>query len=255
MKLLAISIIFGPSAVLLLCIEIGFRLGRWHRARFPTVNLVVTTTMEASVFGLMGLLVAFSFSGAGSRFDTRRSLVATEANAIGTAYLRLDLLPPAKQPQLRNDFREYVRSRLLVSQTASDTNAMNAALAKSRLIQMRIWIETAEALKDIGPAERTLLVSALNEMIDVTTTRSLAALSHPPVAVFIMLGLTVVASSALAGYSMALSGSRNWVFVLAFACIVGTAMYVILDYENPRIGLVRIDRFDAVLAQTLEQMK
>src|SRR5215471_4051451 len=116
--IIAVSLIFGIVAAILLCIELGYRFGRWHWAPSSSGSQTVSATIEASVFGLMGLLVAFSFSGAGSRFDIRRNLVAVEANAIGTAYLRLDLLPPERQPRLREYFREYVRSRLDVSQKA-----------------------------------------------------------------------------------------------------------------------------------------
>jgi hypothetical protein len=141
-----------------------------------------------------------------------------------------------------------------VSQKAADSDAMNAAIAKSGTIQSRIWSDAVDALKSSGPAERSLLLTSLNEMIGITTTRRVAALSHPPIAVFIMLGLTVITSSGLAGYSMAASSRRNWVFALAFAWILGIGLYVILDYEFPRIGLVRIDQFDSVLAKTLEDM-
>jgi len=61
--------------------------------------------VEGSVFGLLGLLIAFTFSGAAFRFDARRQLAVEETNAIGTAYLRLDLLPADKQPALRDSFR------------------------------------------------------------------------------------------------------------------------------------------------------
>jgi len=64
------------------------------------------------VFGLMGLLLAFSFSGAASRFDTRRELIGEEANVIDAAYLRLDLLPASAQPVLRQDFRDYLDARI-----------------------------------------------------------------------------------------------------------------------------------------------
>src|SRR5690349_3563574 len=87
-----------------------------------------------------------------------------------------------------------------VSQKAADSDAMNAAIAKSGTIQSRIWSDAVDALKNSGPAERSLLLTSLNEMIGITTTRRVAALSHPPIAVFIMLGLTVITSSGLAGY-------------------------------------------------------
>ena len=93
-----------PAMVLLL--EVGRRLRR-QRA-----EAIVSSAIEGAIFGLFGLLLAFTFSGAVSRFDTHRQLLTQEANDIGTAYLRLDLLPPQAQPELRQLFRDYTTSRL-----------------------------------------------------------------------------------------------------------------------------------------------
>ena len=78
---------------------------------------------------------------------------------------------------------------------------------------------------------------------------------HPPAAVFVVLALAVLASCCLAGYSMAPSGTRDWLVVVTFATVVGAAVYLIADYEYPRFGLVRIETFDQVLVDTLKQMK
>src|SRR5512138_761788 len=92
---------------MLLFIHAGRRIAAWQHTRRPNVIRGSTAAVDGAVLGLMGLLLAFTFSGAGTRFDARRKLVAEEANHIGTAYLRLDLLPPERQPKLREDFRRY----------------------------------------------------------------------------------------------------------------------------------------------------
>ncbi len=252
---LSVLVICGLIAGILLSIEVGHRLGLRRWARVGQSGRNVIPTMEASILGLMGLLIAFTFYGAGARFDLRRNLIAQEANAIGTAYLRIDLLPQEKQPLLRENFRKYLRSRLAVYQKIPDIKAVNAALDQSSALQNKVWKDAIEAMKESGPAEKSLVLTSLNEMIDITTTRTVAMMTHPPAAVFMMLFLTVIASSALAGYEMSAVGIRDWVFVIAFASVLGAAIYVTLDYEYPRIGLVRIDSVDTVLMQTLEEMK
>ena len=103
---------FNPSSAFLLLpamivlLEVGRRLRRQH------ADAVVSSAIEGAIFGLFGLLLAFTFSGAVSRFDTHRQLLTQEANDIGTAYLRLDLLPAQTQPELRQLFRDYTTSRL-----------------------------------------------------------------------------------------------------------------------------------------------
>jgi len=100
-----------------------------------------------------------------------------------------------------------------------------------------------------------LVLSSVNEMIDITTVRTVASLTHLPLAVFALLALTVMASSALVGYSESAYGAWDWTSVISFALVIGTAMYVILDYEYPRIGRIRVDPADRVLLQVLENMK
>lgn len=252
--MLASLIISGLIAVILLSMEAGHQIGLLRWARLPVNARTVSPTLEASVFGLMGLLITFTFYGAGARFDHRKTLIAQEANAIGTAYLRLDLLPEEAQPALRDDFRKYTRSRLAVYQAIPDIKAVKVALDRSEALQNKVWSKATEAAKGCGPAEKALVLSSLNEMIDITTVQTVALTTHPPVEVFAMLALTVVASSSLAGYTMSASGTRDWVFVAAFALVLGTALYVTLDYEFPRIGLMLIDPVDQLLVQTLEKM-
>src|SRR6185436_2662580 len=86
--------------------------------------------VEGAVFGLMGLLIAFTFASAAVRFETRRNLIVEEANDIGTAYLRVDLLPAEVQPALREAFRRYVDVRLEVYRKIPNLTAAQAELAR-----------------------------------------------------------------------------------------------------------------------------
>jgi hypothetical protein len=245
----------GLIGLVLLSLECGHRLGVRQRARSPHTIPNVNPTIEASVFGLMGLLIGFTFYGAGSRFDNRRSLAVKEANAIGTTYLRLDLLTAEFRPGLQEDFRAYLRSRLEIERKIPDIDAVRAAVHRSSTLQSSLWKSVVAAAKDVGPAEKSLVLSSLNETIDITTDRTVALITHPPIAVYVMLGLTVVTSSVLAGYTMSASAIRNWISTITIALVLGIALYVILDYEYPRVGLVRIDDTDQILVDALEKMK
>jgi hypothetical protein len=255
MVVLPILVVCGLFAAVLLSIEVGYRMGIRRRSRMPQNLKPIHPAVESSVFTLMGLLIAFTFYGAGSRFDARRNLMVREANAIGTTYLRLDLLPPETQPELRQDFRTYVRSRLDVYRKIADFKALDTALDQSVALQHSVWNKTVDATKGIGPAEKSLVLTTLNQMIDITTEQTVALVTHPPTAVFVMLALMVIASSALVGYTMSAFAVRDWVSTLIFALTVSIAVYVILDYEFPRVGFVRIDPVDQVLVETLKQMK
>jgi hypothetical protein len=253
--LLVFLIAFGLLAGMVSFMEIGRRLAarRLKDARGAGEGI---TAVDGAVFGLLGLLIAFTFSGASARFDTRRQLIVEEANAIGTAYLRLDLLPAAAQPPLRDSFRRYLDSRLAVYQKLPDIAAAKRELAESNRLQREIWREAVYAVRaeDAPPAAAILLLSALNAMIDITTTRTMATQMHPPMVVFVMLVGLALAASLLAGYGMAGSKMRSWFHMLGFALAIATAVYVILDLEYPRLGLIRVDAFDQALVDLRESM-
>jgi hypothetical protein len=99
-----------------------------------------------------------------------------------------------------------------------------------------------------------LLLPALNAMIDITTTRTMATQVHPPMVIFAMLFGLAVAASLLAGYGMTGSRVRSWFHMLGFALVMAVAIYVILDIEYPRLGLIRVDAFDQAMINLRESM-
>jgi hypothetical protein len=254
-RLLVTMLAGGLFVGILLLLEIGRRIGLRRLAQDSEGARVGLGVVDGAVFGLMGLLIAFTFSGAASRFVTRRQLVVEEANAIGTAYLRLDLLPTDAQPALREHFRRYVEARLEVYRKLPDIAAAMQELARATQIQGRIWTQAVVACQDGPPPATMLLLPALNAMIDITTTRTMTAQMHPPTVVFIMLGVLVLASSLVAGYSMAGGQPRSWVHMLAFAVIMAATVYVIVDIEYPRLGVIRVDAVDQVLVDLRESMQ
>ena len=244
-------------AGMLLFLEVGRRIGIRRRANDPEGVSAGVGTIDGAVFGLLGLLLAFTFSGAAARFDTRRQLIVEETNDIGTAYLRLDLLPVGAQSALRENFRQYVDARLETYRKLPDMAAATAALTRATKLQGDIWHQAVTACRaeDAAPSATMLLLPALNAMIDITTTRAMAAKTHPPEIVFMMLYGLALAGSLLAGYGMAGAKSRSWVHMLGFAATLAVSIYVILDLEFPRLGLIRVDSFDQALVELRESMK
>jgi len=244
-------------AVILALMEAGWRVGVRRRQQDPTGAHVGLAAIDGAVFGLMGLLVAFTFSGAASRFDARRQLIGEEANAIGTAYLRIDLLPAETQLRLRDDFRNYLDARLAYYNDLSSNNAAaKTELDRSALLQGKIWSESVAGCEKIGsPATTSLILSSLNDMIDITTTRAVALQTHPPTVVYWGLTVLILASALLAGYGMAEARDRSWLHLLLYSAILAVAVCVILDLEYPRFGLSRIDAADQVLMDLRNSMK
>jgi hypothetical protein len=253
--------VVGVFIAILFLLEAGRRIGMRDHAKDPENAGKGLGPLEGAVFGLMGLLIGFTFSGAGSRFDARRQLIADETNAVGTAYLRLDLLPASAQPKLRDSFRRYLDSRLDFYRSLPDDAAeAKAANDRTAALQADIWSQAVEATHEIsreanGNAVTSLVIQSLNEMIDITTTRMVALQIHPPAPVYWVLVALVLACSVLAGYETAARKMRSWIHIFGFAVIVAGSILLILDYEYPRIGLIRVDPADQVLIDLRNSMR
>ena len=144
--LLGLVLAAGVFVGMLVLLEVGRRIGQWRAARDPDAPRVEVGAMDGAVFALLGLLIAFTFSGAASRFDTRRQLAVEEANAIGTAYLRLDVLPPDAQPALREQFRQYVDARIATYRSFPDLSAVKTEMARAVTLQGEIWAQAVAAI-------------------------------------------------------------------------------------------------------------
>jgi hypothetical protein len=247
LNLVSILVAAALFASMALFLELGRKLGAGRLETNAEGARAGLGTVEGAVFALMGLLIAFTFSGAAARFDSRRQLIVEEANAVGTAWLRLDLLPASMQGEMRDLLRRYLDARLAVYQKLPDVKAAREELTKANALQGEIWSREAVACRETGNPIAAQLVPALNQMFDVAATRTAAAQIHPPGIIFIMLVVLALMSSLLAGYAMAGSQSRSWIHTIGFAFILSTTVYVILDLEFPRIGFIRIDHSDQVL--------
>lgn len=241
---------------MVLCLGVGRRIALRRAKEDSATAGEGVGAVDGAVFALLGLLIAFTFSGAAARFDTRRQLIVEETNDIGTAYRLLDLLPADAQPALRDSFRRYLDARIDVYRKLPDLAAAKEHLAKANELQTQIWRQAVAASRAEGTpaAAPFLLLPALNAMIYITTTRTMATLMHPPAVVFVMLFGLALAASLLAGYGMIGSRMRSWFHMLGFALVMAFAVYVILDLEYPRLGLIRVDAFDQALVDLRASM-
>lgn len=241
---------------MLALLELGRRVGLKRRPKESENERGSLGTIEAAVFALFGLVLAFTFSGAATRFNEKRALIAEEANCIETAYLRLDLLPESAQTELQELFRRYLDSRLQTYRLLPNLGAAKVEMAKSRRLQEQIWARAASAtrLRDSHVDAGKLLLPALNNMIDIVATRTMALQNHPPTIVYGLLFTLGLICSLLAGYRMSVGQHRSWLHILSFTFITVVLIYVILDVEYPRTGLIRLHSFDQALIDVRSDM-
>lgn len=243
----------GLFAGMLLAFGVGWRTGGRRKSG---ENGSLSGAIDSAIFGLFSLLVVFTFSGAAERYDHRRQLIAEETNNIGTAWLRVDLLSTSDQLPVRELFRRYLDSRLQTYRKLAETPLPEKEMAESVRLQDEIWKRSVVATSGPGAHQDAgkLLLPALNAMIDITTTRAMATLIHPPAAILILLFGLGLASSFLMGLGMADVTRRNLVLVVDYVAITALTVLVIVDLEYPRRGLIRVDPYDSFLRDLRQTM-
>jgi hypothetical protein len=242
---------------MLVMLDFGRRFGIRQRNLHGKDYAAGLSPVEGAVFGLLGLLVAFTFSGAATRFDERRSLIVEEANDIGTAYLRLDLLPPDLQPAVKQKFREYVDARIAAYKALPDVEKALGHLARANALQGEIWKLAVPAAAQAAPgsAASVLLLPALNATFDIANVRTWATQMHPPGVIFLMLAALALGCALIAGHGMSAAPERHWLHMLAFALMLASAVFVIIDLEYPRLGFFRVDAFDQAIVAVRQGME
>jgi hypothetical protein len=248
---LGLALLAGLFAALIAAMEIGRRRGQIAFAKTDAGERPAgLSTVEAVAFGLLGLLMAFTFSGAAARLDARRAQIVDEANAIGTAWLRLDVLPPAAQPPLRDLFRRYTDSRIALYHIFSHegVDAARAEFARSAALQSEIWAAAVAASRDAGSSTAVIVLPALNSMFDLASARIAATQMHPPVIVYLVLAAISLMCGFLVGFEMGATPSPSRAHMVMLAAVLSFTFCVILDFEYPRLGMIRIDDFDQLIA-------
>lgn len=204
--------------------------------------------VESIVFGLLGLLIAFTFTGAESRLEYRRQLITSAANTISTAYSRIDLLTPDVQPQMRKLFKDYTLLRGKIYQGQETIVAENQLLQASNSLQKQIWqLAIVECHKSDTRTCDMLLLPALSDVFSVATLRQAALQNHPPLIIYILLVVIGLFGAILVGYTLPVSKSRNLLYMLTYALTISILITLIADMEFPRSGFIRVDSTDQIM--------
>jgi hypothetical protein len=245
LALLFFAVIFGATGV-------GVFLG--HRVRHLSGTLKEPFgVLQAALLGLVALLLAFGLSLAVSRYETRRSNIVTEANAIGTTYLRAQTLPEPVRSRSLDLLVGYTRSALRFSDAVPGSDEADAARAQEQRIERRLWSLAGDAL-DTAPAASAprLYVETLNEMFDSETVRVASLSNRVPTAVLALEVLgSALALGLLAAY-LVLVGRGVFAVLLASA-LVAFLLLVTTDLDRPTRGMIQVP--DTVLRDQLASME
>jgi len=222
---------------------IGFWLGRRTGARSDDKAVSQFNTIQGAVLGLLGLLLAFTFAMAASRYDARKQLVLDESNAIGTAYLRAQVLPEPYRAPISALLLKYTALRLVFFEAGVDPAKLQAADERTQQLQAQLW-EQAIALseQDVRAVTTGLFLEALNEVFDLHANRVAALQNRVPEVILLLLYVVAVITIAMLGYGAALIERRNLVPTFIALFLVATILLTIVDLDRPRRGLIQVSQ-------------
>ncbi|MBO9329249.1 hypothetical protein A6B37_05620 [Achromobacter sp. HZ01] len=244
----------GLTVAFFVLLLIAMQLGKWLGRGADEKSGSGAAVIEGSVFALLGLLVAFTFSGAAQRMADRRELLVQEVNAIGTAWLRIDMVHAGDQPQLRDQFRRYVDKRIEYYRNVADLERRDAIASEVSALQTQIWATSMQAARASVPPFAASYVGAVNEMFDVASAQTVAQKVHPPIATYVFLGFLTLVAAGLVGLNLASTRRKTLLHQVIYAVVMTAALYIIIDFEFPRIGTIRIDQSDALLVAQRQSM-
>ncbi|WP_424362758.1 hypothetical protein [Methylocystis parvus] len=228
-------IFFASLILFALASEAGHRLGVFADKE---ANVA---TLEASVLGLLALMLSFTFAMAVTRFDARRDALLKEANAIGTAGLRARLLPAPHNAESLNLLRDYVGVRVSLTETTGAQPSLDAAVARANALQESLWREAkSAAAKDNGMVPTGLFIQALNDVFDAQETRLTAYRHRVPRIVFFALYGIAALGVGFSGYASGLERRRWRLPVYLVAVLVASVILLIQDIDRPDSGSVRV---------------
>jgi len=238
----SIFIVIILFTLILLAYEISFRLGRRKQRVTNQEVKTQTYTIQAGVFGLLALLLGFSFNMALQRFDNRNQAVIMESNAIGTALLRTKLLPEPYDTISYNLLQKYVDLRLELSIIdLSKREERTLINRKTDKVQNEIWENTIK-LTEIDSREVTTgnFIIILNEVFDARDRRNAIFQQHIPESILFLLFIVFVTGGALMGYSSGLGSRRALIPTIIFTLLIVLVVFLIIDLDRPMRGIIKV---------------
>jgi len=233
-------LLFGIISVLFfLASEVGFQIGRIRRADVDESGKSQINTLQAAILGLLALLLGFTFSMVLSRFDAREQMVLEESNAIGTCYLRAQMLPEPQKTEISKLLRQYVDVRLEVVRTGN----LQEIVSRSEKLHDQLWSQAVATEKKEPQRLITLLfIQSLNDVIDIHSGRLRAVLDQVPDMVWVLLFVLTIFAMGMIGFGSGLGKGHQLIPRLVVAVLIALVVLVIMDLGQPQRGLIRVSQ-------------
>jgi hypothetical protein len=220
--------------------ELGFLLAERTRRAHGEVS-AHASAVQGAVLGLLALLLGFTFSLAMSRFEVRKEILRDEANAIGTTYLRAQLMPEPMRTRLRTQLRTYLTTRFELHDISHDSERVGAVHVRAAALHQQMWGQlTAAADAHAEPEFVSLLADALNQTIDLHAVRVAAIRNRIPGTIFLLLLCVAIISMGLTGYASAPNHRQSFALNALVTSLIALVMLLIVDLHRPTRGLITL---------------
>jgi hypothetical protein len=237
------------------CLELGRWWGRRQLASNQSGGNEWIGIIDGPILAVYGLLLAFTFSNAMSRHEERKKNIIEEANIVAQAYWQVDLMPSAAQPQFREQIKDYIRSRLNCYRLRSDATAYQHELDRSHQIQDQLWHSAVRATgSETARSDASSILSSLNELGSLTTSRKILAAFHPPAIIMLFLLALSLVASFLVGYQVSTLKKKSWPHIVLFLAFLAFINYLIIDLEYPHVGWIQINDVEIMIQQIIENI-
>ncbi|MBO9702613.1 MAG: hypothetical protein J7604_20545 [Sporocytophaga sp.] len=233
--------------ILIISYLIGFRQGRKFFSKKTTNSndFFIISSIQSGSLSLLGILLAFSFSVAATRYEERRTLIDREGTSIGTAYFRVGLLKDSTaKKNLRKLLKKYLATRIqYYNQYKIRTTTERQDEIQTQLInlQVTIWAKSAKIGKFEPNVNTSLIIQSLNSIVDTSESISSALENRAPITIVFILILISIFSFFSTGYYHGYSDSGKLKFAISLAIIISSIMLLIIDLDRPLTGIVNLD--------------
>jgi hypothetical protein len=219
--------------------ELGAALSRLALRRAPKDPDAPLGSMVGALLGLLAFTVAFTFSMAAGRFDTRKQLVLREANAVETTYLRAALLPGKEGLEVRRLLRDYASLRL-----GATRETLHDVTVRSETMHRELWAQARLLAGENMDSEiRSLFLSSLNEVIELHQDRKTVALQYRiPGTVWLVLYVLTLLSMIAVGYQGGMSGARRMRGSPVLAAAFALMLFMISDLDRATEGFMVVSQ-------------
>lgn len=225
-------------------LHLGRTIGQRLRKETNEASNEHVNALQATLLGLLALLLGFTLSLSLQRYDERSAAVVTEANAISNAYDNVRLVPEPHAEPLRGLLREYAHERVeagRLSVVASDERGGRVDRAH-HLQREIVGLAGAIPTETMSAPLKAYFLTSLDGAFDAYSMREAGLERHVPEPVLWLLFLTFVASGGVVGYSMGLNGARTLAATHILVVLIVVLVFIIIDLDRPRRGLVLVDQ-------------